>query len=399
MAYFAAQINAYPALTAWGISAYQSGASMYLFSYNPDVQAYSSGSGGAERITITGIRNGTIQLSNATYNSTGLLTQSIDAQNRTLSYVYASNNIDLLQKLETAPNPTGFDNFQLGAWTWNSAHCPLSYTDGSGQVTHYTYNSSNQVLTITDANSNVTTMTYTGTSSATISGTITVGDILTLTVHDAALSGGQQAISYTVATGNTLTNLATGLKNAINANTSLQAIGVTATSSAAVVTMKSTSVNVTTYTESTSVGATETIALGANTFGFLTKIDGPMPGTQDVTTFTYDGYNRLYTVTDSEGYTLTFSYDNMNRLTKTAYPDGTSEQTVYFNLDAVMTKDRLGRWTQDSYDSIRQLAYEIDPLGRKTQYVWCTCGSLTSLTDPNGHITTWQHDLQGRVTE
>ena len=87
----------------------------------------------------------------------------------------------------------------------------------------------------------------------------------------------------------------------------------------------------------------------------------------------------------------------MNRPTQTVYPDGTTEQTIYENLDAVFHKDRIGRWTQDVYNSIDQMVYEIDPLGRKTQYLWCACGSLAQLTDPAGNVTTWNHDLEGRT--
>lgn len=41
-------------------------------------------------------------------------------------------------------------------------------------------------------------------------------------------------------------------------------------------------------------------------------------------------------------------------------------------------------------------AYQIDPLGRKTVYTWCNCGSLSALTDPAGHKTAWHHDIEGR---
>ncbi|MEL4474459.1 hypothetical protein, partial [Shewanella algae] len=92
-----------------------------------------------------------------------------------------------------------------------------------------TYNSSGQLLTVTDANSNVTTMTYTGTTPATIGGTKTTGNVLTITVHDAGLSGGLKAINYTVLSGDTLSTIATNLAAAITADTSLQAIGVSAT--------------------------------------------------------------------------------------------------------------------------------------------------------------------------
>ncbi|MFX5858502.1 hypothetical protein ABTE63_19310, partial [Acinetobacter baumannii] len=85
--------------------------------------------------------------------------------------------------------------------------------------------------------------------------------------------------------------------------------------------------------------------------------------------------------------------------TQITYPDGTTTQTIYDKLDVVLMKDRLGRWTQRSFDQLDQMAYEVDPLGRKTSYTYCPCGSLMSLTDPNGNTTTWQHDLQGRVTK
>lgn len=132
--------------------------------------------------------------------------------------------------------------------------------------------------------------------------------------------------------------------------------------------------------------------------GLLLQTDGPMPGSADSTTFAYDGLNRLYSVTDSQGYTVYFSYDNADRLTLVTYPDGTTEQTIYDKLDAVMEKDRLGRWTQTSYDSMEQPLSVTDPQGRKTQYSWCACGALNSLTDPNGHVTAFQHDLAGRLT-
>ncbi|HEY9775912.1 MAG TPA: hypothetical protein V6C81_19270 [Planktothrix sp.] len=291
--------------------------------------------------------------SNAKYNSFGLKTLSIDPMLRTFNYSYAANNIDLTQVTETQRS----DDFQVGAWTYNSQHRPLTYTDGSGQVTNYYYNTSGELTKIVDAASNTTTLTYTGTCTATVGGTITAGNTVTITTHDPALAGGQKSDTYTVVSGDTTTTIATGLKNLINADTSLQAIGVSATSSGAVVTMSSTS---------TSGGATETLTLGVNTFGYLTQIDGPLSGHDDITTFTWDTVGRLASVTDSEGYTVEYGYDNADRLLLTTYPDSSTEQIIYDRLDAVLRKDRIGRWTQDAFDVLDQLAYETDPLGRKT---------------------------------
>ena len=388
----ASAINANSDLVATGFSATSSGpivtaTTNYLSPIG--LGTYVSGSQ-TETLTLTWA-NGANRNSYFQYNSLGHVTQAIDPLNRTFSYKYAGNNIDLLQITETQAG----DNSQLGAWTYNSHHRPLTYTDGSGQVTNYGYNSSGQLTSITDANSNVTKLTYTGTGSATIGGTKTTGNILTITVHDAGLTGGQEAVNYTVLSTDTLSSIAAGLAAAINADVNLQAIGVSATSNSAVITMLSTSTNVTSYTESTSGGATETITLGTTVFGFLTKIDGPLSGSNDITTFAYDSVGRLASRTDSEGYTVNFAYDNMDRLTQTTYPDGSTEQITYNRLDAVLKKDRIGRTTQDSYDSLDLLSFEVDPLGRKTKYTWCLCGSLAALTDPAGNTTTWSHDLEG----
>ena len=382
----ASAINANTALTAVGTVATAASSVVNIVTHTPGHMIYPINNNGGLTITARDPSSGSMQEWFYQYNSLGHVTQAIDPVGRTFTYQYAGNNIDLEQITETQ----GSDNFLIGGWTYNSQHRPLTYTDGSGQETQYAYNSSGQLITLTDANSKVTTLTYSGTCPATVGGSKTTGNVLTLTVHDTGLGGGQESDSYTVLSGDTLSSIAAGLVAAINADTSLQAIGVSASASGTSITLTSTSVNVTTYTESTSGGATETITLGTNTFGYLTKIDGPLSGSDDITTFSYDSFGRLAQRTDSEGYTLAFSYDNANRPTQTSFPDSTTEQTIYDKLDAVLRKDRIGRWTQDSFDSLDQISFEIDSLGRKTQYTWCACGSLASLTDPAGNTTTWQ---------
>ncbi len=103
------------------------------------------------------------------------------------------------------------------------------------------------------------------TRSITIGGTATAGDVLTLTVYDVGLSGGQEPVSYTVQLGDTLSSIAAGLNSAINADTNLQTIGVSSANfSGAVVTTFSYSVNANSYLPSYSSGATETMTVGAN---------------------------------------------------------------------------------------------------------------------------------------
>src|SRR5207245_1110591 len=117
----------------------------------------------------------------------------------------------------------------------------------------------------------------------------------------------------------------------------------------------------------------ETTTFAYDTNGFLNSIQGPLAGTNDTATFTYDAYNRVHTSTDTEGYTVAYSYDAFDRPVMLSYPDGTSEQLVYDRLDLTAFKDRLGRWTTNTYNANRQLVSTLDPLGRLTRFEWCNC--------------------------
>jgi RHS repeat-associated protein len=133
--------------------------------------------------------------------------------------------------------------------------------------------------------------------------------------------------------------------------------------------------------------------------GRLQTVTGPStPQGSPVTSYTYDVYGRIQTATDPDNYALTFAYDTLDRPTRTAYPDGTYEETAYNRLDAEKTRDRRGRWSHTFHDALRRLVSTRDPLGRTTTQQWCTCGSLDKLIDANGNATTWERDLQGRTT-
>jgi RHS repeat-associated protein len=119
-----------------------------------------------------------------------------------------------------------------------------------------------------------------------LSGSKTTGDVLTLTVFDAALSGGLKAVSYTVLAGDTLTSIASGLASAINADTSLQGIAVSATSSQTIVTVGSKSPNATSYRQSTNAGATELIAIAPQPNAYVTCTVNGTKTTGNVLTLT-----------------------------------------------------------------------------------------------------------------
>jgi YD repeat-containing protein len=245
--------------------------------------------------------DGTTQLSQYEYNSLGNVTKKTDPVGRMMTYVYDTNNIDLLEVRQT----TGANNELLRKYTYNALHEPLTDTDAAGEVTTYTYNAQGQVLTRKNAKNETSTYAY----------------------------GGTVPIGY---------------------------------------------------------------------LGSITS--PPFNSVSAVTSFTYDSSNRVRTVTDSDNYTLTIDYDNLDRKTKVTYPDNTFEQFQYtdnvtgaMTLDLTGSRDRRGLWTYRHYNANRQMDSITDPLNRITQYGWCTCGALTSITDAKNQVTTFNRDLQSRV--
>lgn len=133
-----------------------------------------------------------------------------------------------------------------------------------------------------------------------------------------------------------------------------------------------------------------------DTNGYLISVTGPVTGA--TTAYTYDGYGRVRTVTDSDGYLVATDYDALDRPTNVTYPDTTFQQITYDRLDIHQTCDRLARITTIEHDNLRRVTSVTDPLLRQTVFTWCNCGGLQSMTDALMHTTTWNRDLQGRVT-
>jgi RHS repeat-associated protein len=135
--------------------------------------------------------------------------------------------------------------------------------------------------------------------------------------------------------------------------------------------------------------------LDPNATGYLVKIDGAVTGA--TTRIAYDAFGRPRTITDSEGYAVTTDYDAFDRPTTTTYPDGTFEQIVYDKLDPLSLRDRRGQLTTMTHNALRQLSSVTDALLRTTQYDWCKCGDLQTLTDPQGRATSWVYDAASRL--
>jgi RHS repeat-associated protein len=147
----------------------------------------------------------------------------------------------------------------------------------------------------------------------------------------------------------------------------------------------------------------ETTTYDYDQFGYLIRVTGPAAGA--TTTYEYDLVGRVRKVTDSDGYAVVTDYDALDRPVRMTHPDATTREMSYvrpsdgkMTLDVWTTRDRRGRETQTEYDALRRVTRVTDPQNRTTQFGWCNCGGLSAMTDAKGQATTWERDVQGRVT-
>jgi RHS repeat-associated protein len=128
------------------------------------------------------------------------------------------------------------------------------------------------------------------------------------------------------------------------------------------------------------------------------------------TTFDYDAYGRLATVTDPETDMVTFAYDaisgdplkTLDRMTMTTGPDGSGAWVLWDKVDAAEqhefhpgAADRVTIFTRDANRKVTDVE---QPSGKHVGYVQGNCcGSIDTLVDSAGNQTHWQYDVLGRV--
>jgi RHS repeat-associated protein len=100
--------------------------------------------------------DGSTQLHRFEYNSLGNRTRAIDPVGRESKFIYAPNEIDLLE----VQQKVGSSYETLAKYTYNSQHRPLTATDAAGQTTTFSYNPAGQIKTINNALNQTTTFNY-----------------------------------------------------------------------------------------------------------------------------------------------------------------------------------------------------------------------------------------------
>ena len=149
----------------------------------------------------------------------------------------------------------------------------------------------------------------------------------------------------------------------MNADSNLQSIAVSATTSGDIVNLQSLSVNSTSYSKSTSGGATETVTLAA----------AAASSTLQTSQFTYNSFGHVTQSIHPIGRTFTYTYDanNIDLLEITETQGGDNYV--------------LGDWT---YNSQHEPTLSIDGSGQQTSTDYNVFGQPTSITDPLSNTTT-----------
>jgi len=126
--------------------------------YNYDGQPSPGVSGSSARpIAIARtLDDGTTQLRRFSYNAAGKVTSAMDPIGRSITYVFSTNSVDLLEIRQT----TGTNNELLAKSTYNLQHLPVAIWDAAGMMTTNTFNARGQLISTTNPRGETTSISY-----------------------------------------------------------------------------------------------------------------------------------------------------------------------------------------------------------------------------------------------
>ncbi len=132
--------------------------------------------------------------------------------------------------------------------------------------------------------------------------------------------------------------------------------------------------------------------------GWLKTMDYPAPFGS--VAFTYDQNGNRKTMVDSLG-TTAYSYDELDRLLSVTDPYG---QTVSYAYDASVNRRTLtypgaGKTVVYDYDSLGRVATVADWLGYATSYSYNKTGNIGSVANTKGARVDYAYDVAGRLTD
>ncbi|MFZ1983121.1 MAG: DUF6531 domain-containing protein, partial [Desulfatitalea sp.] len=156
-----------------------------------------------------------------------------------------------------------------------------------------------------------------------------------------------------------------------------------------------------TYSAAGTVAAYEHITTYTYTSkGQVLTIDGPLPGTQDTVSYTYDPVtgDRLTETRPLVG-TTTYTYDAAGNMESVTDPNGVATVITYDGRNRQLSTTRNGVSQSRTYTAAGEIDTATDPLGRTMEYTYNAAGFVEKIVDPTGNFIYYGYNAQGRRTE
>jgi RHS repeat-associated protein len=330
-------------------------------------------------------RNG--YLTTLTYDGSGRLSTVTDPAGRALTLAY--NGVG---QLATVIDPIG----RTVSYGYDANGNLTTVTDPAGNVTQFGYDASHRLTTLTDPRGGVTTNSY-DTSNRVVSQTDPMNRVMTFAYTPTTTTITDPTGNVTVETYNAYLQL---IKVVHGSGTSDQ------------------STSTFTYDAYSGEEASATDGNGHTTFTQWDAQGNEINVTNALnryTAATYDAANDLTSVTDNSGVTTTYGYDGNHNLTSTSTPLGGSSGTATTTYgydpahpgDMTSITDPDGHVSHLRYDPNGDLVSVTDPDGNVASATYNGIGWRTSSISPKGNVlggnpaaftTSFGYDADGRPT-
>lgn len=282
-----------------------------------------------------------------TYDEAGNQKTITDPLGRVTTY-----NYDDLNRVASITNPLG----DATTYSYDPAGNRISVTDAEGRTTHYQYDELNRVA--------VTTNPISGTTSVTFD---EVGNRLTATDANGHTTSFTYDSLYRVISTTDAENQTT-----------------------------STSYNASGNRQSVTDAEGNTIIFSYDSLNRVIQTTNPLSGTTGVT---YDALGNRLTNTDANHHTTTFTYDRLNRVTRTTNPLNQTSATVYDGLGNRLSQTNgAGETTTFVYDEVNRLIQIQNQKSEIQNYRYDGVGNRTAQIDAEGIETRYSYDDLGRLT-